>query len=50
VVRKLDRLARSIRQLIETAEEVARRLRMGAATLDRYLLGGRRALAEDGGT
>jgi hypothetical protein len=30
-------------------EEVARRLRVGAATLYRYLPGGRGALAEDGG-
>ncbi len=33
-----------------TVEEVARRLRVGAATLYRYLPGGRGALAEDGGT
>ena len=32
-----------------TVEEVARRLRVGAATLYRYLPGGRSALAENGG-
>src|SRR5690349_18886408 len=33
-----------------TVEEVARRLRVGAATLYRYLPGGRSALAEEGGS